>query len=95
MARMHSEDMAARGFFDHYNPDGESPFDRMGNYGIKFRAAGENIAAGQSTPGSVMDSWMNSPGHMANILSSSFGKIGIGIATGGSYRIYWTQCFTN
>lgn len=95
VAAMHSEDMAARNFFSHENPDGASPFDRMKSYGIRFMAAAENIAAGQTTPEQVMDAWMNSPGHRANILNNSYGKIGIGIAMGGSYGIYWTQCFTN
>lgn len=95
VAAMHSEDMIARNFFSHENPDGASPFDRMKAYGISYRAAAENIAAGQTTPEQVMDSWMNSPGHRKNILNTAYGKIGIGIALGGEYRIYWTQCFTN
>lgn len=95
VAAMHSEDMVARDFFDHINPDGASPFDRMKAYGINYMAASENIAAGQTTPEQVMDSWMNSPGHRKNILNTAYGKIGIGIALGGEYRIYWTQCFTN
>ncbi len=93
VARMHSEDMAANGFFDHTNLKGESPFDRMNNYGISYRAAAENIAAGQQTPESVVESWMNSSGHRANILGSSYTRMGVGIAKGGSYGIYWTQCF--
>lgn len=95
VARMHSEDMASRNFFDHENPDGESPFDRMRKHGINYMAAAENIAAGQTTPESVMNSWMNSPGHYANIMNGNLGKLGVGIARGGSYRIYWTQCFTD
>lgn len=95
VAKMHSEDMIARDFFSHENPDGASPFDRMTAYGIRFTAAAENIAAGQTTPEQVMDSWMNSPGHRTNILNNAYGKIGIGFAMGGSYGIYWTQCFTN
>ncbi|MGM9550924.1 MAG: stalk domain-containing protein, partial [Clostridia bacterium] len=94
VARMHSEDMVERGFFDHYNPDGYSPFDRMEKYGISYMSAGENIAAGQTTAESVMNSWMNSPGHYANIMNTSYKKMGVGIAYGGSYGIYWTQCFT-
>lgn len=95
VAAMHSEDMVARNFFSHENPDGASPFDRMKAYGIRFMAAAENIAAGQTTPEQVMDSWMNSSGHRKNILNNAYGKIGIGIAMGGDYGIYWTQCFTN
>lgn len=95
VAQQHCDDMAARGFFDHINPDGESPFDRMDNYGIWYMAAGENIAAGQRSPESVMESWMNSPGHRANILSSDYGEIGIAYTYGGSYGVYWTQCFAD
>lgn len=95
VAKMHSEDMVSRNFFSHENPDGASPFDRMSAYGIRYMAAAENIAAGQTTPEQVMDSWMNSPGHRANILNNAYGKIGIGFAMGGGYGIYWTQCFTN
>ena len=95
VAALHSEDMAARNFFSHENPDGASPFDRMKAYGIAFRTAAENIAAGQTTPEQVMDSWMNSPGHRKNILNNAYSKIGIGIARGGEYGVYWTQCFTD
>lgn len=89
----HSADMAARGFFAHTNPDGESPFDRLAAAGIGYSTAGENIAAGYATPSDVMAGWMASPGHRANILSASFTEIGIGVKQGGSYGIYWTQVF--
>ncbi len=95
VAQLHSNDMVARGFFDHYNPDGLSPFDRMSAYGIRYMAAGENIAAGQRSPEAVMNSWMNSPGHRSNILNPSYKKMGIAWADGGDYGIYWTQCFTD
>ena len=95
VAQQHCNDMIARHFFDHINPDGDSPFDRMLNYGIRYMAAGENIAAGQITPEEVVQAWMNSPGHRANILNGAYGKIGIAYAKGGDYKIYWTQCFTN
>ena len=93
MAQAHSEDMAKRGFFAHNNPDGATPFDRMKRAGITYRAAAENIAAGQRTAEEVVDSWMNSSGHRANILNASYTKMGLGIAYGGSYRVYWTQDF--
>ena len=96
VARAHSQDMCDRNFFDHTNPDGDSPFDRMTAAGVTYGTAGENIAAGQMTPASVHDSWMNSPGHRANILNGAYGRIGIGVIrcpTG--YRIYWTQVFAN
>ncbi|MGH3863594.1 CAP domain-containing protein [Actinokineospora sp.] len=91
-SRKHSADMAARDYFDHTSLDGRSPFDRMKAEGYA-RAGGENIAAGQATAEAVMKSWMNSPGHKANILNCEFKDLGIGMAKGGSYRIYWTQNF--
>jgi len=91
-ARKHSADMAANNYFDHTSQDGRSPFDRMKAEGYT-KGGGENIAAGQSTPESVMKSWMESPGHKANILNCKFGELGVGMAKGGSYRIYWTQAF--
>lgn len=91
-SRKHSADMAARDYFDHTSLDGRSPFDRMKAEGYA-RAGGENIAAGQATAEAVMKSWMNSPGHKANILNCEFKDLGVGMAKGGSYRIYWTQNF--
>ena len=61
--------------------------------GITYSSAGENIAAGQSSPQNVMDSWMNSPGHRKNILNPDFEYIGVGLARGGSNGIYWAQEF--
>lgn len=92
-AYKHSLDMSERGFFDHVNPDGETPFDRMKNAGISYTAAAENIAAGQSSPESVIEAWMNSPGHRKNILNPEFKELGAGFARGGQYGIYWTQNF--
>ena len=76
--------------FDHTRPDGSSCFTILDGYA--YRAAGENIAYGQSSPEQVMNSWMNSPGHRANILSASFNRIGIGVHQEGR-TIYWTQLF--
>ncbi|MFI7367308.1 sigma-70 family RNA polymerase sigma factor [Streptomyces sp. NPDC050149] len=91
-AQRHSDDMAARNFFEHTNPDGAGPGQRVTDAGYRWSAYGENIARGQQTPQSVMESWMNSPGHRANILNCSFKNIGIGIhrASGGPW---WTQDF--
>ncbi|MEU1375881.1 sigma-70 family RNA polymerase sigma factor [Streptomyces triculaminicus] len=91
-AQGHSDDMAARGFFDHTNPDGKGPGERITAAGYQWSTYGENIAYGQQTPASVMDSWMNSSGHRKNILNCSFKEIGIGInkAPGGPR---WTQVF--
>jgi len=92
-AQAHSEDMRERGYFEHDNPDGQSSFDRMKAAGYSFRMAAENIAAGQPTPAAVVDAWMNSAGHRKNILNCGLTQIGVGVASGGSYRIYWTQDF--
>ena len=82
--------------FSHTRPDGTSCFTAFQQNGVTYRMAGENIAAGQRTPQSVMDSWMNSPGHRANILKADFNHIGIGCyQMDGGYGIYWVQCFTN
>jgi RNA polymerase sigma factor (sigma-70 family) len=88
----HSEDMDARDFFDHTNPDGAEPGQRITAAGYTWSTYGENIAQGQQTPQAVMESWMNSPGHRANILNCSFKDIGVGVhkASGGPW---WTQNF--
>jgi uncharacterized protein YkwD len=93
VARAHSADMAARNYFSHDDPEGRSPFDRMRAAGYAGRTMGENIAAGYQTPAAVMDAWMNSAGHRANILNCAFAEIGVGHATGGSFGAYWTQDF--
>lgn len=93
MARVKSEDMRNRNYFDHQSPSYGSPFDMMKSFGIHFSYAGENIAAGQQTPESVVDSWMKSPGHRANILKKEYTQIGCGVAVGGQYGYYWTQEF--
>ncbi|WP_308434409.1 sigma-70 family RNA polymerase sigma factor, partial [Streptomyces anandii] len=91
-AQGHSDDMAARGFFDHTNPDGKDPGQRITAAGYRWSTYGENIAMGQQTPESVMNSWMNSPGHRANILNCSFKNIGVGVHK-GSGGPWWTQDF--
>jgi hypothetical protein len=85
--------MAREGFFSHTAPDGSDPGDRIQAVSYPARTWGENIAAGQQTAESVMFAWMNSPGHAANILNANFTHIGIGVAAGGPYRIYWVQNF--
>lgn len=94
VARAHSYDMAARNFFDHNNPDGLSPFERIANYGIQYSVAAENIAEGQSSPEAVMQAWMNSPGHRENILNPSLTELGVGLYVSEyGYGYYWTQNF--
>ncbi|MGV9239476.1 sigma-70 family RNA polymerase sigma factor [Streptomyces nigra] len=91
-AQAHSADMAARDFFDHTNPDGADPGQRITAAGYRWSTYGENIAMGQQTPEAVMESWMNSPGHRANILNCSFKDIGVGIHEGPGGP-WWTQNF--
>ncbi|MEU7424858.1 sigma-70 family RNA polymerase sigma factor [Streptomyces sp. NPDC040750] len=91
-AQGHSDDMAARNFFDHTNPDGADPGQRITAAGYRWSTYGENIAEGQQTPQAVMDSWMNSPGHRANILNCSFKNLGVGVHKGGGGP-WWTQDF--
>lgn len=89
VARGHSRDMLRRGFFGHRNPDGEDPFDRLHEAGIRYRAAGENVAEGQATARQVFDAWMKSRGHRANIERRSFTHHGIGLE-----GRRWTHVFT-
>ena len=89
VARYKSEDMRDKGYFSHTSPTYGSPFQMMKSFGISYRTAGENIAKGQTTPAAVVKGWMNSSGHRANILNSSFTEIGVGYASGN----YWTQMF--
>ena len=90
VAREKSRDMQSKGYFSHTSPTYGSPFDMMKKFGISYRSAGENIAMGQRTPEEVVKAWMNSSGHRANILNSSYTHIGVGhVATGN----YWTQMF--
>ena len=93
VARAHSQDMAAKGYFNHNSQDGTAPAQRLTAAGYTYRQMAENIAAGQSTPADVMTSWMGSAGHKANILNCSLKEIGVGFATGGPYGTYWTQDF--
>ena len=90
VARYKSQDMRERGYFSHTSPTYGSPFDMMRSFGISYRTAGENIAKGYKSPEAVVDGWMSSSGHRANILNSSFTHIGVGYVTDGSY---WTQMF--
>ena len=92
-ATLKSQDMAKNSYFDHTSPTYGSPFDLMKKYGISYHAAGENIAMGQTSPAQVMAGWMNSVGHRANILNTSFTKIGVGVAQNPNGRYYWTQHF--
>lgn len=94
LARAYGKDMFARGYFSHYNPEGQSPFDRMTAVGITFTAAGENLALAPNVQ-IAHQGLINSPGHRANILSPDFGHIGIGAIDGGIYGEIFVQEFTD
>ncbi|TFB13396.1 hypothetical protein E3U55_16105 [Filobacillus milosensis] len=92
VARAKSQDMAKNNYFSHESPTYGSPFEMMTEFGVHYWSAGENIAMGQRTPEQVMDGWMNSDGHRANILQEKFTHIGVGLVQdNGTY--YWTQMF--
>ena len=88
----HSADMARRNYFSHTTPEGVDPWERARAAGYTT-PTGENIAMGQRTAEQVMDSWMNSSGHRANILNCDSHAIGMGLARNAEGAIYWTQMF--
>lgn len=90
VARYKSQDMSSIGYFSHTSPTYGSPFEMMRSFGISYRTAGENIAKGYRTAETVVNGWMNSPGHRANILNSTYTHIGVGYVSKGNY---WTQMF--
>lgn len=94
VARTHSADMFSRGYFSHYTPEGEDPFQRMKDAGVKFRTAGENLALAPTLQ-IAHTGLMNSPGHRANILNPAFGRVGIGIMSGGRRGKMVSQEFRN
>jgi uncharacterized protein YkwD len=94
LARAHSSDMFARGYFAHITPEGKSPFDRMNDAHVQYTTAGENLALAHSLS-IAHNGLMNSPGHRANILNPSFGRVGIGILDGGFYGLMVSQEFRN
>ena len=93
VATIKAKDMRDKNYFDHTSPTYGSPFDMMRHFGINYSSAGENIAAGQKTAQEVMNSWMNSSGHRANILNENYEQLGVGYIQGGSYGTYWVQMF--
>lgn len=94
VALAHSRDMFARGYFSHHTPEKKDPFDRMRESGVRFRTAGENLAMARTVP-VAHTGLMNSPGHRANILNPSYGRVGIGIADGGVRGLMISQEFRN
>ena len=94
VARRHSADMFARGYFAHDTPEGRTPFDRMRDANVNFLTAGENLALAPTLP-VAHTGLMNSPGHRANILRGQFGRVGIGIMDGGMRGLMVSQEFRN
>lgn len=90
VARYKSQDMKDNRYFSHTSPVYGTPFQMIRNFGISYRSAGENIAKGYATPQAVVNGWMNSTGHRANILNAGYTHIGVGYVAGGNY---WTQMF--
>lgn len=93
VANAKAKDMADKGYFSHESPTYGSPFDMLKQFGVSFSYAGENIAAGQKTAEEVMNSWMNSSGHKANILNKNYTQLGVGFTRGGQYGTEWVQLF--
>lgn len=89
VATVKAKDMINNNYFSHNSPTYGSPFDMMKQFGISYRTAGENIAKGQQSAQQVMNDWMNSSGHRANILNSGYSKLGVGF-----YNNAWVQMFT-
>lgn len=88
-----AKDMADKNYFSHQSPTYGSPFDMLKQFGVSYSYAGENIAAGQKSAEEVMNSWMNSSGHKANILNKNYTQLGVGFYRGGQYGTEWVQLF--
>ena len=93
VATKKAEDMRDNNYFSHDSPRYGSPFEMLQSFGVKYSSAGENIAAGQKNAQQVMNDWMNSSGHRANILNKNYTELGVGFVEGGSYGTYWVQEF--
>lgn len=94
IANMKAKDMAVNNYFSHTSPTYGSPFQMLQHFGVSYKTAGENIAAGQKSPEEVMQAWMNSSGHRANILNANYTELGVGYYKGGNYGTEWVQLFT-
>lgn len=93
-ATQYACEMITYDFFAHDNPvTGSDLADRADEFGYDYWTIGENLAAGQSTPAAVVEDWMDSPDHRANILNPAFTELGVGVRVGGQYGYYWVQEF--
>ena len=91
-SRLHSVDMAERGYFEHTNPEGEGPGERMSAAGYPWTGFGENIGWGYPTAEGMMEGWITSPGHCSNLMTDWFTELGVGFFSQGN-TITWTQNF--
>ena len=92
VARAKAQDMVNNNYFSHTSPTYGSPFDMLKSYGVKYKAAGENIAGNSSNQGAV-NAWMNSEGHKANILSNNYNYTGLGVVSSPKYGKIYVQMF--
>ncbi len=92
VARIKAQDMVNNNYFSHTSPTYGSPFDMLKSFKVSYKTAGENIAGNSSNSGAVT-AWMNSSGHRANILNSSFNYTGIGVVRGSQYGKIFVQMF--
>ena len=94
-SRLHAEDMARYNYFSHSGRDGSDPAERVERAGYRYRATGENIAAGQMKPEDAMAAWIKSPDHCANLMNPAFTEMGVAFAVdpGSRMGVYWTQTF--
>lgn len=96
-AQSYAEDMLRRGFYGHLTPEGEDVSDRVKSVGYVYTKVGENVASGQSSLQAVMEGWIDSPGHLANMTDPYFRDVGLGFAAGasrdGGYTFLWVQVF--
>ncbi len=95
VAREHAEDMAHFSYFSHIGRDGSKPAERVLRMGYRFRATGENIAAGPSTPEGAVGGWIKSPSHCANLMNSTYTEMGVAFSVerNSEFGVYWTQVF--
>ena len=92
VARIKAQDIVDNNYFSHTSPTYGSPFDMLKSFKVSYKTAGENIAGNSSNSGAV-NAWMNSPGHKANILNSSFNYTGIGVVSSSKYGKIYVQMF--
>ena len=92
VARIKAKDMVQNNYFSHNSPTYGTPFNMLNSFKVSYKSAGENLAGNSSNSGAV-DAWMNSSGHRANILNSSYNYTGIGVVNGSQYGKIYVQMF--